>query len=130
VKPKENEDLAPAALFLLALKGKLKLLFRLFRSLFKNEWTWRLFLVLQIAGLIGIIYLILTNDDRWNLFPHQHFYTDDSDWDFLNSRYWTEYHENWFTLVFLVGPFLLTKATDWIFVAKRKNKPSGNWERN
>jgi len=130
VKTGENEDLAPGPLLLLKLKSKLKLLFRIFRSSFKNEWTWRLFLVLQIAGLIAIIYLILTNDDRWNLIPHQHFYIDDSDWDFLNSRYWTEYHENWFAAAFLVAPFLIGKSTDWIFSAKKKTQPSSNWKNN
>jgi hypothetical protein len=38
------------------LKNKLKLPFTKFKSLFKNEWTWRLFLVLQIIGLVGITY--------------------------------------------------------------------------
>src|SRR5450759_1962043 len=38
-------------------KSKLKLLFSKFRSLFKNEWTWRLFMVLQIAGFICICLL-------------------------------------------------------------------------
>lgn len=130
MKTKEDEELSPADWLLHKIKSTLKLLFRKFRSLFKNEWTWRLFLVLQVVGIIGIVYLALTNDDRWNLFPHEHIYTDDSDWDILNSRYWTEYHENWFAAAFLVGPFLLSKATDWIFLAKRKNPPSGGWKRN
>jgi hypothetical protein len=126
VKPKENEELAPAALFLLRLKGKIKFLFH---SLFKNQWTWRLFLVLQAAGIIGIIYLTVTNDDFWNLFPHQHVFTEDI-WDFLNSKFWTEDHENWFALAFLIGPFLLSKAMDWIFVAKKKSLPRDNWKNN
>jgi hypothetical protein len=126
VKPKENEELAPAALFLLKLKGKIKLLFH---SLFKNQWTWRLFLVLQAAGIIGIIYLTVTNDDFWNLLPHEHIYTEDV-WDFLNSKFWTEYHENWFALAFLIGPFLLSKAMDWIFLAKKKSPTRDNWKNN
>jgi hypothetical protein len=105
------------------MKNKLK-------SLFKNEWIWRLFVVLQVGGIIGIIYLTLTNDDRWNLIPHQTVYTDDPAWDFLNSRFWTEYHENWFAAVFLFGPILISKATDWIFAAKKKDSPSGDWKQN
>jgi hypothetical protein len=112
------------------LKSKLKLPFSKFRSLFKNEWTWRLFLVLQIVGIIGIIYLALTDDDHWNLFPHEQIYTDDPDWDFLNSRFWTEHHGNWFAMAFLIGPFLLSKATDWIFVAKNKTPPRNSWKNN
>jgi hypothetical protein len=71
LKPKENEELAPAALLFLKLKGKIKLLLH---SLFKNQWTWRLFFVLQAAGIIGIIY-VATNNSDWHLFPHD--YPDD-----------------------------------------------------
>jgi len=129
VKPKENEELAPAALFLLKLKGKIKLLFR---SLFKNQWTWRLFFVLQATGIIGIVY-VATNNSDWHLFPHDYpddYHTDGPFWDYLNSRYWTDDHENWFVTAFLFGPFLLTKALDWIFEAKKKSSPRGNWKNN
>jgi hypothetical protein len=48
----EEDELAPVPLFLSKLKSKLKLLFRSkFKSLFKNEWAWRLFVVLQIEFL-------------------------------------------------------------------------------
>jgi|ERR1700733_8536346 len=105
------------------MKNKLK-------SLFKNEWIWRLFIVLQIIGIIGIIYLTLTNDDRWNLIPHQSVYTDDPASDFLNSRFWTDSHENWFATAFLFGPLLMSKAMDWIFTAKKKTSPRNSWKNN
>jgi hypothetical protein len=110
-------------------KTKLKLPFIKFRSLFKKAWTWRLFVVLQIVGIVGIIYLTVTNDDFWNLFPHEHVFTEDV-WDFLNSKFWTEYHENWFASAFLIGPFLLSKAMDWIFVSKKISPSRDDWKNN
>jgi len=125
LKPTKNEDeYAPVDWLLFKIKKWLIA----FRSLFKNEWTWRLFLVLQVIGIIGVTCLIFTNDDRWNLFPHQHLYADDSTWDLMNSRYWSEYHENWLAAVFLFSPFFLSKAIDWI-LAGRKNS-SDDWKQN
>jgi hypothetical protein len=132
VKTKEDE-LAPVPLLLSKLKSQFKLLFRSkFRSLVKNEWMWRLFVVLQVVGIIGIIYLSTNNPD-WHLFPHDYpddYHTDGPYWDYLNSRYWTEDHENWFVTAFLFGPFLLTKAMDWIFEAKKKTLPFNSWKNN
>src|SRR5258708_7413121 len=91
------------------LKDKLKLPFRKFRALFKNEWTWRLFLVLQAAGIISIIYLA-TNNSYWHLFPHDFpddYHRDGPYWDYLNSRFWTDDHQNWCFTAFIFSPFLL-----------------------
>jgi hypothetical protein len=126
VKTNENEEW----LLLRWLWSKLKIPFRKFRLLFKNDWTWRLFVVLQIFGFIGIAYYALTNEDRWSLFPHQPIYTDDPCWDLLNSTYWTEHHENWLAFIFFFGPFVISKATDSICAAKKKTPPRQNWKNN
>jgi hypothetical protein len=111
------------------LKSKLKLLFSKFRSFFKNEWTWRLFLVLQIGGFIGITYLAISNDNNWHLFPYIR-WNDETVWNFFDSQFWTEYHENWLVTVFLIGPFLMAKATDWVFSAQKKTTPRNSWKNN
>jgi hypothetical protein len=110
-------------------KTKLKLPFTKFRSLFKNEWTWRLFMVLQITGIVGIAYLAIANDNNWHLFPYTR-WNDEMVWDFLDSQFWTESHENWLVVVFLIGPFLMAKAIDWVFVAKKKPAPLNTWKNN
>jgi hypothetical protein len=110
-------------------KSKIKLPFTKFRSLFKIEWPWRLFLVLQIAGFIGIAYLAIANDDNWHLFPYTRL-NDETVWDFFDSQFWTEYHENWLVIAFLIGPFLIAKATDWIFVARKKPALRDSWKNN
>ena len=110
------------------LKNKLKLPFTKFKSLFKNEWTWRLFLVLQIIGLVGITYLAITNYTYWHLFPYTR--NDELNWDFFDLSFWTDNHENWFVSVFLVAPFLTSMAIDWIFAAKREKPIRESWKQN
>jgi hypothetical protein len=111
------------------LKNKLKSPFSNFRSLFKNEWIWRFFLVLQIIGFVGITYLAITDDNNWHLFPYSH-WNGVPDWDFFNSQFWAEFHENWFVTAFLVGPFLISKATDWIIAAKKTTPLRNSWKNN
>jgi hypothetical protein len=130
MRTKEDEELPPVDWLLSNFKNKLKLLFRKFRLLFKNEWTWRLFLVLQVVGLIGIIYLAITNDNHWHLLPYTSILDNELTWDFFGSSFWTYHHENWFATAFFVGPFLLSKAMDWIFAAKKKSPPADDWKQN
>ena len=110
-------------------KTKLKLLFTKFKSLFKNEWTWRLFMVLQITGIFGIVYLAIANDNNWHLFPYTN-WNGELNWDFSNSSFWTDNHESWFVTAFLVVPFLMSKAIDWIFAAQRKISTTNSWKNN
>jgi hypothetical protein len=109
--------------------NKLKLTLTKFRSLFKNEWTWRLFMVFQIAGLLGIAYLTIANENNWHLFPYTR-WTGETVWDFCDSLFWTEYHENWLVIVFLIGPFFMAKSMDWVSVAKKKPAPLHTWKNN
>lgn len=110
-------------------KIKLKLLFSKLRSLFKNEWTWRLYCILQITGFIAIACLAATNDNHWSLLPRTS-WNNEMTWDFFDSDFWTYHYENWFAMAFIVGPFLLSKATDWIFAAQKKSPPSDRWKQN
>jgi hypothetical protein len=127
VKPKENEDVAPAALFFLKLKDRLKLVFYKFKSLFKNEWAWRLFIVLQIISLIGITCLAIIDGNH--LLPY-YTWNDELNWDFFDSSVWTESFENWLVTAFLVVPFLMSKAIDWICISKTKTPPRDSWKNN
>jgi hypothetical protein len=109
--------------------SKLKSPFIKFRSLFKKEWTWRLFMILQVAGIIGVAYLAMANDNNWHLFPYTRL-DDETVWDFNDSQFWTGSHENWLVVLFLVGPLLMTKAIDWVFATKGKTAPIDSWKNN
>jgi len=85
------------------------------RGQFNHEWVWRLFVVLQIAGILGLIYIDVTNIN-WSVLPD---FTDyrgrlDFDWDFFKAWYWIRYHTNWYGIAFLFGPFAISKSVDWI----------------
>ena len=79
------------------------------RDHFGSEWLWRLFLVLQALGFILIIYLDVTSS--WDLFS-----------DFLYRGHWVVTHKNWLALLFLAGPYLITKASSWVIEAKERDK--------
>ena len=130
MKTKEDEEIPPLDWLLSKLKSKFKLLFCKFGLLFKNEWTWRLFIVLQVIGLIGIIYIAITNDNNWHLLPYTSIWNNELTWDLFGSSFWKYHHENWFVAVFLIGPFLISKATDWVFAAKNKIPPRSSWKNN
>ena len=90
------------------------------RELFVHEWVWRLFIVLQAVGIIGLIYVDVTNSD-WSLFPD---FTDfrgrfDFDWDFFKKWHWTRYHTNWYAIALLLGPFTISKSIDWISESRK-----------
>ena len=110
------------------LKNKFHLPFNILKTLFINEWIWRLFLVLQIVGIIGIAWLTITDDHHWKLFPYT--WNNEMAWDVFDPVYWTRYHENWFAIAFLFSPFSISKAVDWIFVGKKKIPPRGGWKNN
>jgi hypothetical protein len=98
------------------------------RSIFKTEWVYRLFIVLQAIGIAGIIYLEISS--RWSILPEYNArkydihtkreYGPYFNWDIIKSRYWTRNHENWIALLCLLGPFLSTKSIDWILDSKHK----------
>jgi hypothetical protein len=90
------------------------------RSLFPSEILWRTFLVLQVFGLVLIIYVDTTNNSGWDFLPDFLDYRSrlQFDWDFLKSSYWTRHHENWLALFGLLGPFAISKSIVWVQSAK------------
>lgn len=87
---------------------------------FKAEWTWRLYLVLQIIGVVRLIY-IQTSSNAWHLLPYTSGYIRGRLFcEFFDSRYWRDEPFNGPALLAIFGPFLVAKAIDWILEAKKK----------
>lgn len=87
------------------------------RNLFASEQAWRVYVVLQVAGLAGIIFLDATHRS-WSILPTKEYrwYS----WDLFNGMYYTYYATNWYALALMFGPLLLAKALDWISAGKAK----------
>jgi hypothetical protein len=86
---------------------------------FKDEWTWRLFLVLQLLGFIGLIFLRVNTPDWWQILPYMQF--GELKWDLFDSRFWSHPKAyNWLTLLTILGPYLCAIAIDWICDAKKR----------
>lgn len=97
------------------------------RSQFSYEWTWRLYLVLTIAGFISIVYLDLSNVGC-SFFPRQ-FGSDMGNlsykwtWSFWVATDWelsSHIGLNWIAVALLLAPFLVAKAVDWIALGTRR----------
>jgi len=84
---------------------------------FKAQWTWRLFLALQLMGIIGLVFLSITARS-WRFFPYA--WQRELTWDFFDSSYWTYQHYNWWALLAVAGPYIIGKLVDWIAEAKQK----------
>jgi hypothetical protein len=97
------------------------------RKLFNNESLWRLFLVLQVIGLIALFGMELS-DKYWNMYPTHRY--GEWTWAIFDSYYWKLENngyckrENWFLLLYIFGPFVLTKATDLVISSKKKENKS------
>lgn len=79
-------------------------------SRFSQQWLFRLSVVLQVVGYIGLMFLMAAGgSDYWVL------------GDLFNGHHWSggRYggHENWAAMFFVFGPFLSTKAVDWVIEA-------------
>lgn len=85
------------------------------RRQFAAEWTWRLFVSLQVLGILRLIYLNIT-DESWSVLPHDYHWG--LRWDLLDPWYWTYHHQNWLAATCLIAPFLVAKAIDWVASAK------------
>ena len=57
------------------------------KGFFRSEFIWRVFVVLQVAGIIGVI--VLDSTSRWNLLPEISRYSGQSQWDFFEERWWS-----------------------------------------
>lgn len=102
---------------------KSKAIFSRIKQVFHDESTWRLFLVLQLIGIVAIIYVDISNRDGWNflpeLFNHRNQFAPS--WDFLESYFWTRKSENWVTLLGLLGPVITAKSVSWIQTADKRD---------
>lgn len=86
------------------------------RRQFVAEWTWRLFVSLQVLGISILIYLDFT-DQSWSVLPSDS-YSYGFSWQLFESFYWKTYHKNWLAAICLVGPYVVAKAIDWIVSAR------------
>ncbi|MFN8818444.1 MAG: hypothetical protein ACK5WY_00380 [Holosporaceae bacterium] len=77
------------------------------RSQFNLEWVWRMYIVIQIIGLSGILYLVYANYTGY--------------WRFLR-RYKFSFNEIDEILLFLVLPFAISKSIDWIISGTSNKK--------
>ena len=80
--------------------------------MFSQQWIFRLFIVLQVAGFIGLIVLMVTGGSgHWELS------------DLQRERYWDGRRgggfDNWLAMYFTFVPFLITEAVDVVYGAKR-----------
>ena len=97
------------------------------RGTFSREWTWRMFLSLQILGII-LIFVMDISDRNWDVFPESRWTTRGSEtfWSFTEGGYWGggrmhgKGYQNWFLLLFLFGPFIVSKTIDWVLSGRDK----------
>lgn len=90
------------------------------RKVFRNEEEWRIFIVLQVVGILLVMYVDITNVHYWDFLPEiiDHRNKFSFSWDLFRQKYWTRNQENWFALAGMIGPFLITKAVTWVRAAK------------
>lgn len=93
---------------------------KVLKKYFVHEWSWRLYVVLQVIGLVGLVYLDVTNKN-WSIVPDFFDYRGRLGfyWDIFKEWHWTRYHTNWYAIIFLFGPFVIAKSLDWISEARR-----------
>jgi hypothetical protein len=95
--------------------GKIRELFR-----FRTEWTWRLYLVLQIIGVVRLVY-VQTSSNPWQILPYyESRYRGGLFCGLFDSYCWRNDPFNGSAVLAIVGPFLVAKAIDWILEAKNK----------
>lgn len=85
------------------------------RGQFMAEWTWRLFVSLQVLGILMLIYLNIT-DRSWSVLPRDGY--RGLSWDLFEPRYWTYEHQNWLATTCLIAPFVVAKSIDWVVSAR------------
>ncbi len=86
---------------------------------FRSEWTWRLFLALQVAGIVGLVFLRVNTPYWWQILPYAEY--GKLKWDLFDSSYWSYYKAyNWWLLLATLGPYLFAIAIDWISEARKK----------
>ncbi len=107
-KSARKERPEKSGLTLKPMADEMKHIIRKLRGAFSQEWTWRVYVVLTIAGLAGVVVLDLSQYN-WDLL-----------WDFFKASHWKLGSEllykyaNWLVLLLIFGPLLVAKALDWI----------------
>jgi hypothetical protein len=84
------------------------------RKLFNKEIFYRLFIVLQVVGILCIIYMDVWYGRIWD------FFLDVFNPDHYGFRYlpaWEAMRSDE-ALFFLVAPFAISKAIDWVVASK------------
>ncbi len=87
---------------------EVKRMIRRLRGAFSQEWTWRVYVVLTIAGIAGVVVLDLSQhywDLLWDIFDPDH-------WNLSSATLYR--YANWLVMLLIFGPFLVAKALDYI----------------
>lgn len=104
------------------------------RDWFRHEWAYRLFLVLALIGLLGIVVLDMSQNN-WDVLPYLDTlgysgqYGRVIRWDLLQSGHWdlsrthVYSYANWLLLLCLLGPFAVARSVDWIVSNPLKDRP-------
>jgi hypothetical protein len=99
----------PIAFFVLAIlvafkNPKVKAIFK-----FREQWAWRLYLVLQVAGLIYITIYDIYEGPMWNFF-----------WDIFNKDFYDRFdNSNLDILAIIFGPYIIARTIDWILAGRK-----------
>ena len=94
------------------------------RSWFPTEFSYRLYVVLELLGLFFLLHMgVVDNDDSWFLLPRNgnycyHCVFGNYEWSLFDGFQWTHYSHNWWAMVYIFGPFLTAKAVGWLQTAK------------
>ena len=86
------------------------------KSMFKAEWTWRLFIVLEGIAALFVIILDVTEifqTEKWDFFP-----------DFFTSFYWQFGRSNWYVVYAALAAFLIAKSIDWVSEGRSSDGPN------
>ena len=102
----------------------MKAIIQTLRAQFRHEWTWRLFWVLQLSGVLGIV-LLDAAQTSWDLLPRNKYGWH---WDLFDVRYWdlsssrVDRYANWIAAGMLFGPYAVVRATDWVIAGRRESR--------
>nr|NJM00845.1 hypothetical protein [Desulfobacula sp.] len=86
---------------------------------FESERIFRLFVFLQIIGIISVVFYDM-NFYKWDILPDNRgwawYQFWEFHWAFFETRFWTKYgnFSNWVALGLIFGPIFISKSLDWI----------------
>ncbi len=97
------------------------------KKLFRSELSFRVFIVLQVISLLYLFYYDVTRRGSWDFLPS---YSGSFsriwklyrwDWDLFRGIWWDR-GNNFIALTCLFGPYVSTKAFEWIKEASDNEK--------